>query len=49
MASMTGAKIRLPSGTVPPNAMNHSAITRPRSLSSSLLWRIVLIEVVVEK
>jgi len=49
MTSITGANNRLPNGTVPPNAMNHSAITRPRSWSSSRLCRTVFIDVVVAK
>jgi len=49
MASMTGAKIRFPTGTEPPNDMNHSAVTRPRSLSSSRLWKMVFIAVVAMK
>jgi len=36
-------------GTVPPNAMNHSAMTRPRSWSATRLWKMVFIEVVVPK
>jgi len=46
---MTGANTRLPSGTVPPNAMNHRLITRPRSWSSNRLCRTVFIDVVVAK
>jgi len=46
---MSGAKMRLPSGTVPPNAMNHNAITRPRSWSARRLCSTVFMEVVVAK
>jgi len=49
MASITGANTRFPMGTVPPNAMNHSDITRPRSWSSTRLCITVFIDVVVPK
>ena len=48
-ASMTGPNTRLPSGTVPPNAMNHRLITRPRSWSASRLCITVNMDVVVPK
>jgi len=41
--------MRLPRGTVPPNAMNHRLIARPLSWSASRPWKMVFIEVVVAK
>ena len=49
MASITGPKIALPSGMVPPKAINHKAMTRARISTSSLLWNTVIIDVVVPK
>ena len=49
MASITGPNTRLPSGTVPPKAMNHRLITRPRSWSARRLCSTVIIDVVVPK
>jgi len=49
MASITGPNRMLPSGTVPPNAMNHSAITRARSWSATLVCTTVTIDVAVPK
>jgi len=49
ITSITGANNRLPKGTVPPKAMNHSAITRPRSWSAKRLCNTVFIDVVVAK
>ena len=46
---MTGPNTRLPSGTVPPKAMNHRLITLPRSWSARRLCITVIIEVVVPK
>ena len=37
VASRIGPNTSPPSGTVPPKPMNHSAITRPRTLSSTRL------------
>ena len=49
MASMSGPKIRLPIGTVPPNAMNHSGITAARSVSAMFSCKIVISAVAVRK
>jgi len=49
MASMIGPKIRLPTGTDPPNAMNHSGIAATRSVSARFSWKIVISAVAVRK
>jgi len=46
---MIGPKMRLPTGTVPPKAMNHSAITSTRSELAMFCWNSVLIAVVSVK
>ena len=49
MASITGPNSRLPMGTDPPNAMNHSGITLARSVSAMFSWKIVISDVAVRK
>ena len=46
---MIGPKIRLPIGTDPPKAMNHSGITLARSVSARFSWKIVISDVAVRK
>jgi hypothetical protein len=49
VASSSGPKMRPASDTPPPKAMNHNAITRPRTSSLSSVCRTVNIDVVVAK
>ena len=49
VASRSGPNTKAPSGTVPPKAMNHRAMTRPRTSSASVCWSTVIIAVTVPK
>ena len=49
VASMSGPATRLPMGTVPPKAIIHNAITRPRSLPARCICRTVDSDVTTPK
>ena len=49
VASSSGPKASPAIATMPPKAMNHNAMTRPRTSSVSTVWSTVSMAVVVPK